>query len=133
MGPREAYRAARRRDHSSGHACSAYSDHGEYGPIGLGAFGDKITFLPVSCAFALPSGKGLNAMLLNIPAVMRELARSLRINRTCAPRRRVCQSQKYPLCFNGEIGIAKTGKPIEAGEFSLFPRERQPDTSASRS
>ena len=42
-----------------------------------------------------------------------------------APRRRVCQSQKYPLCFNGGIGIAKTGKPIEIREFSPFPRERQ--------
>jgi hypothetical protein len=41
-----------------------------------------------------------------------------------APRRKVCQSQKYPLCFNGRIGIGKTGKPIEIGEFSPFPRER---------
>src|SRR5437879_11101596 len=42
-----------------------------------------------------------------------------------APWRRVCQSQKYPLCFNGGIGIAKTGKPVEIGEFSPFPRKRQ--------
>jgi hypothetical protein len=41
-----------------------------------------------------------------------------------APRRKVCQSQKYSLCFNGGIGIAKTGKPIEIGEFSPFPGER---------
>jgi hypothetical protein len=34
---------------------------------------DKITFLPVSCAFAMPTGKTLNARLLNSPAVIREL------------------------------------------------------------
>src|SRR5258708_35364509 len=32
-----------------------------------------MTFLPVSCAFAMPTGKTLNARLLNSPAVIREL------------------------------------------------------------
>src|SRR5260370_4997801 len=32
-----------------------------------------MTFLPVSCAFAMPTGKTLNVRLLNSPAVIREL------------------------------------------------------------
>ena len=36
---------------------------------------------------------------------------------------RVCQSQKYPLCFNGGIGITTNGKVIEMDGFSPFPSE----------
>ena len=44
--------------------------------------------------------------------------------------RRVCQSQKYPLCFNGGIGIAKTGIPIEIDKFSPFLGGATSDSSA---
>jgi hypothetical protein len=42
------------------------------GPIGFGAFGDKMTFLPVSCAFAVAMGKAPSATPFNNPTTIRD-------------------------------------------------------------
>ena len=39
--------------------------------------------------------------------------------------RKICQSQKFALRYNGGFGPRKIGKLLDVEGFSLFPRERQ--------